>query len=84
MRTRVLFLILLSFAFVSCEKEEKTSNEEQAVKEVVFSYEQTEFANVIMTYRKTEIIHDGSRKPALVLYLHGGSSKGSDNEAQMK
>lgn len=84
MRTRVLFLILLSFAFVSCEKEEKTSNEEQAVKEVVFSYEQTEFANVIMPYRKTEIIHDGSRKPALVLYLHGGSSKGSDNEAQMK
>lgn len=84
MRTRVLFLILLSLAFVACEKEEKKDNEEHAVKEVLFSYEQTEFANVVLPYRKAEIIYESGKKPALLLYLHGGSSKGADNEAQMK
>ena len=31
-----------------------------------------------------KIAADGSAKPILVMYLHGGSSKGNDNETQMK
>ena len=31
-----------------------------------------------------KIAADNGSKPILVMYLHGGSSKGNDNEAQMK
>lgn len=38
-------------------------------------------AGIEMPYRVTHI--SGTGKPALVIYLHGGSSKGNDNETQM-
>lgn len=37
-----------------------------------------------LPYRMKKIAADGSAKPILVMYLHGGSSKGDDNETQMK
>ena len=40
------------------------------------------FAGIEMPYRVAHISGDG--QPALVIYLHGGSSKGNDNETQMK
>ncbi len=37
-----------------------------------------------LQYRKKNIATDNVTKPILVMYLHGGSSKGDDNETQMK
>lgn len=37
-----------------------------------------------LPYRMKKIAADNGSKPILVMYLHGGSSKGNDNEAQMK
>ena len=37
-----------------------------------------------LPYRMGKIAVDGGSKPILVMYLHGGSSKGNDNETQMK
>ncbi len=36
-----------------------------------------------LQYRKKDIATDGGQKPILLMYLHGGTSKGEDNEAQM-
>lgn len=47
-----------------------------------FSYEQEVFGGIVLSYRKA-VIGDGNDRPSLVLYLHGGSSRGSDNEAQL-
>ncbi|MBQ7179658.1 MAG: prolyl oligopeptidase family serine peptidase [Bacteroidaceae bacterium] len=49
-----------------------------------FSRESITLGQVTLLYRKAEICHSGARKPVLVLYLHGGSSRGSDNEAQLQ
>ena len=38
--------------------------------------------NNTLPYRQAEICH-GDSKPALVLYLHGGTSRGDDNEKQL-
>lgn len=47
-----------------------------------FSKESGTFAGKTLNYRKAEI--GNAEKPALCLYLHGGSSRGNDNEAQLK
>lgn len=52
--------------------------------ETRFSRESFTLGQVTLPYRKVEICHSDAEKPALVLYLHGGSSRGSDNEAQLK
>ena len=43
-----------------------------------------EYVSGILPYRMKNIAADGTGRPILVMYLHGGSSKGNDNEAQMK
>lgn len=47
-----------------------------------FSHEEFSFAGTALNYRKGTV-KTTVEKPALVIYLHGGSSKGSDNETQM-
>lgn len=43
-----------------------------------------ESAGIAMPYRYATLNEsDSDNKPALVIYLHGGSSKGADNETQM-
>lgn len=43
-----------------------------------------ESAGIAMPYRYATLNEsDSGNKPALVIYLHGGSSKGADNETQM-
>ena len=37
-----------------------------------------------LPYQMKKIAADNGSKPMLVMYLHGGSSKGNDNETQMK
>lgn len=48
-----------------------------------FDYGKIESAGIAMPYRFATLNKGGSGKPALVIYLHGGSSKGADNERQM-
>ena len=55
------------------------SNDLQQLSRESFTLDQ-----VTLPYRKAEICHSGAKKPALVLYLHGGTSRGSDNEAQLQ
>lgn len=56
---------------------------ESSAQAIEFSKET--FVNDVMTlpYRKATIPGYGD-KALLVIYLHGGSSKGDDNEAQMQ
>lgn len=59
------------------------SHGEASAQEIEFSKET--FINNVMTlpYRKATIPGLGD-KASLVIYLHGGSSKGYDNETQMQ
>ena len=48
-----------------------------------FSRETFSLGSNTLSYREANICHDGTEKPILVLYLHGGSARGDDNEAQL-
>lgn len=48
-----------------------------------FGYDKISSGGITIPYRIAETGTSGSGKRALVLYLHGGSSKGTDNETQM-
>ena len=47
--------------------------------EVSFLGLQRDFAGIELSYRKADITGSGTGQKALVIYLHGGSSCGSDN-----
>lgn len=49
---------------------------------ITFSKETFVNADITLPYRKANVMGDGD-KVSLVIYLHGGSSKGNDNETQM-
>lgn len=51
--------------------------------EIEFSKETFSFENITLPYQKATIPGLGD-KASLVIYLHGGTSKGNDNEAQMQ
>ena len=50
---------------------------------VSFAKQQGSFDGVQLPYQEAEIMASADGKAALVLYLHGGSCKGTDNEKQM-
>lgn len=50
--------------------------------EVTFSKESFTLGSTTLPYRKADISGSGD-KASLIIYLHGGSSKGNDNEAQL-
>ena len=52
--------------------------------EARFSRETFSLGSNTLSYREADICHDGMEKPILVLYLHGGSARGDDNEAQLR
>lgn len=56
---------------------------ETLAQETVFSKETFTYGNITLPYRKANIPGDGD-KASLVVYLHGGSSKGNDNETQIQ
>lgn len=56
---------------------------ETYAQEKTFSKETFSDGNMTLQYRKANISGLGD-KAALVIYLHGGSGKGNDNEAQMQ
>ncbi len=43
-----------------------------------------QYVSGTLPYRMKKTAADNGSKPILVMYLHGGSSKGNDNETQMK
>lgn len=49
-----------------------------------FSYERGTFMGTSLSYRKAQIGTNAAKRPAVVVYLHGGSSKGNDNTLQMQ
>ena len=54
------------------------------IEEIVFTAEHYTFANAERPYRKAEINLNDDVIPAIVVYLHGGSTRGTDNEKQMQ
>lgn len=50
-----------------------------------FGFDRWSYNNVVFPYRKAVISADDAQhsKPALVVYLHGGSKRGNDNVSQM-
>lgn len=70
--------IFLIFALLSL-----FSGGEMFAQEIDFSKETFSDANMTLPYRKATISGYGD-KASLVIYLHGGSSKGDDNETQMQ
>lgn len=92
LKSMICLFSALAFGFAACtdkQEEEPLPNppqqeEEAEAEPVSFSYEQGSYAGVSLVYRKAIIAPSDNEKPALVIYLHGGSSKGSDNETQMK
>ena len=50
----------------------------------LFSRESFSLGTTTLSYRKAEICHETSTQPLLALYLHGGTARGNDNEAQLK
>lgn len=54
-----------------------------SAQETTFSKETFTYGGITLPYRKANISGFGD-KASLVLYLHGGSSKGNDNELQMQ
>ena len=82
MRAGRLFLsiLALSLAVTGCSsKEEQPSDVPDAPLDGF-----GEYVSGTLPYRKKAIATDNGSKPILVMYLHGGSSKGNDNETQMK
>lgn len=72
MKTKILLLLLLLVLNIEsiCAQNE------------VFTKEVYTDGNITLPYRKANVKGDGD-KASLVIYLHGGSSKGNDNETQM-
>lgn len=71
----IIFLILALLSILS--------KGEALAQETMFSKQVFADENMTLPYRKA-IINGFGGKASLVIYLHGGSSKGDDNESQMK
>ncbi len=56
---------------------------ETIAQEITFSRETFQAGNMTLPYRKATIPGFGD-KTSIVIYLHGGTSKGNDNETQMQ
>lgn len=81
----VLYLTIAMLAIISCSKDENTDDPIiQPTQKIEFSNEQFTVPDNMIPYRKAEIASLTDGKFALVIYLHGGSSKGTDNETQLK
>ncbi len=80
----ILSLIVEILLTVSCSKDENKDNPIiPQTKKIEFSYEQFTVPDNMLQYRKAEIASSTDGKFALVIYLHGGSSKGTDNTIQL-
>lgn len=60
-----------------------TAADDYSIGNVTFADNEGTFNNIQLKYRKAIIGAADEEKPALVIYMHGGSSKGNDNITQM-
>lgn len=80
MGNKLLFVALTCLvAFVSCTSKERPKTAPDSPLDGF-----GEYVSGALPYRMKKIAADDAAKPILVMYLHGGSSKGNDNETQMK
>ena len=70
-----VIIIFISFVFMFCSGDIAAQN-------IIFSKETFSLGGTTIPYRKASTPGPGD-KAALVVYLHGGSSKGNDNVTQM-
>ncbi len=76
----ILNILALGLAVAGCSsKEEQTSDVPISPLDGFGKY-----SGGTLPYRMKSIAVSGGAKPILVMYLHGGSSKGDDNETQME
>lgn len=69
----------------ACSKNDRMDEEEATDdQEVTFIYAKGTFAGTPLPYRKAAIAASKGQSPAVVVYLHGGSSKGTDNEMPVR
>lgn len=73
MYRNIIITLLLCCAAVACRAQESD-----------FSKESYSRSGITLPYRKAVVNGDGGEGNMLVIYLHGGSSKGDDNEKQIQ
>lgn len=67
----------------ACSKKDITGDDPES-KEIEFVAKTFVFANSDRPYRRAEINITDGVTPSVIIYLHGGSAKGSDNAKQME
>lgn len=81
MRNRLLYgLLTCLIVLTGCASKESLSNETEPDPP---TGNFGKYVSGTLQYRMKKIAASASAKPILVIYLHGGSSKGNDNETQM-
>lgn len=81
MGNRLLYTLLTCLvALTGCASKESLSNETEPDPP---TGNFGKYVSGTLQYRMKKIAASASAKPILVIYLHGGSSKGNDNETQM-
>lgn len=78
MRKAFVALALLS-AVAACSTKDMDNSDD----EIRYLSENHTYNGLSIEYRKAEIAAGTESRSALVIYLHGGTSKGSDNESQL-
>ena len=82
MRNRLLYVLLTCLvALTGCASKEPLPDETEPDSP---AENFGKYVSGTLPYRMRKIATDNGSKPILVMYLHGGSSKGNDNEAQIK
>ncbi len=76
----LLSILALSLAVTGCSSKEEQSSVVPDSPLEGFG----EYVSGTLPYRMKKIATDNGSKPILVMYLHGGTSKGGDNETQLK
>ena len=76
---------MLLLSCTACSSSDPMEGEETVDdQEVTFIYAQGTFADTPLPYRKAAIAAFKGQSPAVVVYLHGGSCKGTDNEKTVR
>ena len=90
LNSKALAVFISVATAVSCSKSSSPASidpqpdpEPDKVESVVFTKQSGTFAGVALPYQQALINSSKSGSYALVLYLHGGSVRGNDNEKQM-
>ena len=79
MKVGKIILLVMSLFLMAC-----SSDDIPEEKNIDFTYEKGTFADMSLQYRKGIFSFNTQDKPALVIYLHGGTSRGDDNEKPLE